>query len=76
MFLLALFQLVDSAVIVTELDYECTDDSIRYKEMLSKYKPLDDVAVSKWLGSVVGTQNGEARNIDVLVNTVIELVSS
>jgi hypothetical protein len=49
-----------------------------YKEMLSKQKPLDDVAISKWLGSIVNTHFGlrEAHNVDALVKTVQELVSS
>jgi hypothetical protein len=62
MFLLALFQLSDSA------------DNIHCKEKLSKYEPLDDAAISKWLLSIIGTHS--AHNIDVIVDTVHELVSS
>ncbi|OEL27045.1 CCR4-NOT transcription complex subunit 1 [Dichanthelium oligosanthes] len=52
------------ADIVTELGYRCTVDNAHCKEILSIFEPLDDVAISKLLGAVVGTHNGlgEAQN--------------
>ena len=55
---------ISMADIITELGYGCTVDSTQCKEILSTFEPLDDVAVSKLLGAVIGTQNslGEANN--------------
>ncbi|KAM0926260.1 hypothetical protein ACQ4PT_003393 [Festuca glaucescens] len=55
---------ISMADIVTELGYGCTVDSTQCKEILSTFEPLDDTAVSKLLGAVIGTQNslGEAHN--------------
>ncbi|KAL6645362.1 hypothetical protein ACP70R_016970 [Stipagrostis hirtigluma subsp. patula] len=55
---------ISMADIVTELGYGCTVDSTHCKEILSIFEPLDDVAISKLLGAVVGTHNGlgEAHN--------------
>ncbi|XP_044983302.1 CCR4-NOT transcription complex subunit 1-like [Hordeum vulgare subsp. vulgare] len=55
---------ISMADIVIELGYGCTVDSTQCKEILSTFQPLDDVAISKLLGAVIGTQNslGEAHN--------------
>ncbi|XP_073353318.1 uncharacterized protein [Aegilops tauschii subsp. strangulata] len=55
---------ISMADIVTELGYGCTVDSTQCKEILSTFQPLDDVAISKLLGAVIGTQNSlaEAHN--------------
>lgn len=44
--------------IVAELGYGCTVDSTHCKEILSIVEPLDDLAISKLLGAVVGIHNG------------------
>ncbi|RCV47021.1 hypothetical protein SETIT_9G577600v2 [Setaria italica] len=55
---------IGMADIVTELGYGCTVDSTHCKEILSVFEPLDDLAISKLLGAVVGTHKvlGEAHN--------------
>ncbi|XP_044957185.1 uncharacterized protein LOC123408030 [Hordeum vulgare subsp. vulgare] len=55
---------ISMADIVIELGYGCTVDSTQCKEILSTFQPLDDLAISKLLGAVIGTQNslGEAHN--------------
>ncbi|XP_062209520.1 uncharacterized protein LOC133911335 isoform X2 [Phragmites australis] len=55
---------ISMADIVTELGYGFTVDSTHCKEILSIFEPLDDLAISKLLGAVVGTHNGlgEAHN--------------
>ncbi|KAM0835823.1 hypothetical protein ACQ4PT_062703 [Festuca glaucescens] len=55
---------ISMADIITELGYGCTVDSTQCKEILSTVEPLDDMAVSKLIGAVIGTQNslGEAHN--------------
>lgn len=55
---------IGMADIVTDLGYGCTVDSSHCKEILSIFEPLDDVAISKLLGAVVGTHLGlgEAHN--------------
>jgi len=67
---------ISMADIVTELGYGCTVDSMQCKEILSTFQPLDDVAISKLLGAVIGTQNslGEAHNtyatfVSAILNT-------
>ncbi|VAI11395.1 unnamed protein product [Triticum turgidum subsp. durum] len=52
---------ISMADIVTELGYGCTVDSTQCKEILSTFQPLDDVAISKLLGAVIGTQNSVAE---------------
>ncbi|PWZ58289.1 CCR4-NOT transcription complex subunit 1 [Zea mays] len=49
---------ISMADIVAELGYGCTVDNTRCKEILSIVEPLDDVAISKLLGAVVGTHSG------------------
>uniref|UniRef100_A0A0A9AJL4 Ccr4-not transcription complex, putative n=1 Tax=Arundo donax TaxID=35708 RepID=A0A0A9AJL4_ARUDO len=49
---------ISMADIVTELGYGYTVDRTHCKEILSIFEPLDDVAISKLLGAVVGTHNG------------------
>jgi len=49
---------ISMADIVAELGYGCTVDNTHCKEILSIVEPLDDVAVSKLLGAVVGTHSG------------------
>jgi CCR4-NOT transcription complex subunit 1 len=55
---------ISMADIITEMGYGCTVDSTQCKEILSTFEPLDDVAVSKLIGAVIGTQNslGDAHN--------------
>ncbi|XP_044957186.1 CCR4-NOT transcription complex subunit 1-like [Hordeum vulgare subsp. vulgare] len=55
---------ISMADIVIELGYGCTVDSTQCKEILSTFQPLDDLAISKLLGAVIGTQNSlrEAHN--------------
>jgi CCR4-NOT transcription complex subunit 1 len=55
---------ISMADVLTELGYGCTVDSTQCKEILSTFEPLDDMAVSKLLGAVIGTQNslGDAHN--------------
>ncbi|BAF10575.2 Os03g0102300 [Oryza sativa Japonica Group] len=48
---------ITMADIVTELGYGCTVDTTHCKEILSIFEPLDDVAVSKLVGAVIGTHN-------------------
>ncbi|KAL5217094.1 hypothetical protein ABZP36_017778 [Zizania latifolia] len=52
---------ISMADIIIELGYGCTVDITHCKEMLSIFEPLDDVAVSKLLGAVVGTHNGPGQ---------------
>ncbi|XP_008658992.1 CCR4-NOT transcription complex subunit 1 isoform X2 [Zea mays] len=55
---------ISMADIVAELGYGFTVDSTHCKEILSIVEPLDDIAISKLLGAVVGTHIGlgEAHN--------------
>lgn len=49
---------ISMADIVAELGYGFTVDSTHCKEILSIVEPLDDIAISKLLGAVVGTHSG------------------
>ncbi|XP_014752689.1 CCR4-NOT transcription complex subunit 1 isoform X3 [Brachypodium distachyon] len=55
---------ISMADTVTELGYGCTVDIAHCMEMLSAFEPLDNVAISKLLGAVIGNHNslGEAQN--------------
>uniref|UniRef100_A0A0D9Z0T8 CCR4-Not complex component Not1 C-terminal domain-containing protein n=1 Tax=Oryza glumipatula TaxID=40148 RepID=A0A0D9Z0T8_9ORYZ len=64
---------ITMADIVTELGYGCTVDTTHCKEILSIFEPLDDVAVSKLVGAVIGTHNVlvEAHNTYAMFVSVI-----
>lgn len=46
------------ADVMTELGYGCTIDTSHCKEMLSLFQPLNDVTLSKLLGTIACTHTG------------------